>query len=300
MIYDVSGNGLTSVYSVNSSPLSAAYDVNGVKIWSANPVLKVMTYNCGQWLSGSGTGTSTEDQNAVNHRALLQDIMTAQDPDLLCVQEYWDVIGNTDVKDLLAQYMPYYQEVNGETAYYGHAVFSKYPITNFVTSALTSPLDFETVAESSNTGRYLDKCTITVDSIAITVFNTHLATSSQESLKVAQAELICDYLSNYNRFILCGDFNTVCKSTNDEEYTTIMKQFIDDGYHSANCSEQHGFIDTWTDSTDGTGTWYPCDQIITSGNITITDVTIDLTKLDYLDGVNTIDHVPLVATLVIQ
>lgn len=222
--------------------------------------------------------------------------MTAQDPDILCIQEYWDVIGSVDVKDLLTSYMPYYQEVNGEIAYYGHAIFSKYPITNFMTSALSSPLDFKTVSQSTNVGRFVDRCTITVEGIGITVFNTHLATSSQESTKVAQSVLICNMLSSYNRFILCGDFNTVCKSVNDEEYTTIMKQFVDAGYHVANCSNQHGFTDTWTEGSTADGTWYPCDHVITSKNILIDDVYIDTTKLT--DGLSeTIDHVPFIAEL---
>lgn len=297
MIYDVNGNILASAYSVNGSPLSVAYDIDGNVIFMSDAKeIKVMSYNCGQWLTGGGTGTSTENTNAVNHRALLQSIMTAQDPDILCIQEYWDVIGSVTVKDLLTTYMPYYQEVNGKTAYYGHAIFSKYPITDFMTSALSSPLDFKTVNQSSNVGRFIDRCIITVDGIEITVFNTHLATSNQEETKVAQSELICDYIANYNRFILCGDFNTVCKSTSDTEYTTIMKQFVDAGYHVGNCSNQHGFTDTFTDGSTASGTWYPCDHIITSSNIGIKTVTVDETKLT--DGLNEkIDHLPLIANL---
>lgn len=297
MVYDVNGNGLNSVYSVDGSPLISAYDVEGNPVFISDPIsLKVMSYNCGQWLTGGGAGISTENTKAVNHRTLLQSIMTAQDPDILCVQEYWDVIGSVAVKDLLTTYMPYYQEVNGETAYYGHAIFSKYPITDFMTSALSSPLDFKTVSQSSNVGRFIDRCIITVDGIGITVFSTHLATSSQESTKVAQSELICDYLANYNRFILCGDFNTVCKSTSDTEYTTIMKQFVDAGYHVGNCSNQHGFTDTWTEGSTAEGTWYPCDHIITSRNILIDNVYIDSTKLT--DGLSEkIDHVPFIAEL---
>ena len=130
-VYNVSGASLASAYGVGGTSLPSAYDVDGEAVFSPNPLsIKVMTYNCGQWLTGQGTGTSTEDTSAENHRALLQSIITAQDPDILCIQEYWDVIGSVTVASLLGQYFPYIQEVNGETTYFGHAVCSKYPITS--------------------------------------------------------------------------------------------------------------------------------------------------------------------------
>lgn len=286
-VYDIEGNEVNVVYDLNGNILNQAYDLNGnplIYTPTGTPV-KVMSYNCGQWLTGTGTGTSTENENAVKHRALLNAILSSQNVDILCLQEYWASIGNQTTRSMLENYFEYIEEVNGYTAYYGHAVCSKYPISGFTTISLGN-------------NRYIDKFSVNIDNKTVEVFNCHLATSSQESQKVEQANMVYNIVSAYNRFILCGDFNTVCKSINDEEYTTIMKQFIDAGYHSANCSEQHGFIDTWTDSNVPTGTWYPCDQIITSSNISIESVWTDTTKIT--DDLNEkIDHIPIIALVTI-
>lgn len=286
MIYDKGGNALNFAYSKDGELISSAYDIDGLQIFSAQPIsLRVMSYNCGQWYKGSGSGISTEGTNAVSHRTLLQSIMTAQNPDILCIQEYWDIIGSSAVKDLLTAY-PYYREVNGRTGYWGHAVYSKYPISGFTTTSLGN-------------NRYLDKLTVTVDGRKINVFNCHLDTSSNENAKVAQAKSVFDTVSTYRTFILCGDFNTVCKSVSDTEYSTIMAQFVNAGFHVGNCSSQHGFIDTYTDGSTAEGTWYPCDHIITSRDISINSVYTDTTKLT--DGLSeTIDHLPFVANVTVN
>ena len=126
----------------------------------------------------------------------------------------------------------------------------------------------------------------------------HLETSSYESVKVAQAQELFDLVQTKNTFILAGDFNTVCKSTSDTEYATIMKQFIDAGYNVGNCSEQHGFIDTWTAGSTEIGTWYPCDHIITSADFIMSDVERDTIKIaEAEEQEKAIDHVAFVCTL---
>lgn len=283
MIYDKYGNVLSAIYDKNGQALTTAYDASGNVVFSDEDAvnLKIMSYNCGQWLTGGGTGTSTESQNAINHRNLLLSIMSAQNADVMCVQEYWGSIGGQTVPNILQPYFAYYREVKAYSSYSGHAVFSKYPINSFSTTNLGD-------------NRYLDHFYIEVDGKKIDIFNCHLSTSSNEDLKVAEAETVFNTVRNYDSFILCGDFNTVCKSINDEEYTTIMKQFIDEGFNSANCSEQHGFIDTWTSGKTITGTWYPCDQIITSADIQMLRVSVDTTKLT--DGLSeNIDHLPIIA-----
>ena len=112
---------------------------------------------------------------------------------------------------------------------------------------------------------------------------------------------VFNLVQNEPYFIITGDFNTVCKSVNDTEYTTIMKQFIDAGYHSANCSAQHGFLDTWTAGSTASGTWYPCDHIITSANISMNTVIVDTTKIDVAEQTGqAIDHLPIVAYLTVN
>ncbi len=131
--------------------------------------------------------------------------------------------------------------------------------------------------------------------------NAHLMTSDDEPVKVAQSTEIFNIVKNESYFIITADFNTVCKSTSDEEYTTIMKQFVDAGFNCANCTEQFGFIDTWSSVKTATGgVWYPCDHVITSPNIDIVNVFRDETKFDFADGTKSIDHLPLIADLVIN
>ena len=295
-VYNVSGASLASVYGVGGTSLPSAYDVDGEAVFSPNPLsIKVMTYNCGQWLTGQGTGTSTEDTSAENHRALLQSIITAQDPDILCIQEYWDVIGSVTVTSLLGQYFPYIQEVNGETTYFGHAVCSKYPITNFVTSALSNSPSFEPVGQSTNTGRFIDRCNITIDGRTLTVFNTHFDLST--SARANNTDWLLPLMRAQQNVIACGDYNTACNTVNDPDYGGVIYKFLYNGYHCANCSS-FGFINTWTDSSSDLTTGETCDNIVTSANISIDDVYIDSTKLT--DGLSEkIDHVPLIAELTV-
>ena len=293
-IYNKNGTALTSAYDWEGTSLLAAYNVDGENVFSANPLtLKVMTYNCGQWFTGNGAGSSTENTSAVNHRALLQSIMTAQNPDILCIQEYWDVIGTTAVKDMLTASMPYYQEVNGKTNYFGHAIYSKYPISNFETSALSSTPSFKPVSESTNTNRFIDRCNITIDGKIFTVFNTHFGLDT--SSRANNADWLLSCMTGKSNVIACGDFNTGCLSTTDADYVGVISKFISAGYHVANCGG-FGFIKTWTDSTSTMTDGIPTDNIITSSNIIIESVYVDETKLT--DGLNEkIDHLPLIANL---
>ena len=78
----------------------------------------------------------------------------------------------------------------------------------------------------------------------------------------------------------------------------MIKPFIDAGYNVANCSDQHGFIDTWTNGKDTTGTWYPHDNIITSADFTMSNVRRDTTKItEAAIQDKIIDHVPLICEL---
>lgn len=295
-VYDENGNALTAVYDANGVSLQEAYDEHGNVIFEANPLsIKVMTYNAGQWLTGGGQGTSSEGTYAANHRNLLQTIMTAQNPDILCIQEYWDVIGSVTVRSLLEQYFPYIQEVNGETNYFGHAIASKYPITNFVTARLSSNPTFLPVSESTNTNRFIDRCNITIEGRVFTVFNTHFALT--ESDRSNNANWLLALMKEQTNVITCGDFNTSCHDETDPDYTGVIHKFLFNGFHCANCSE-FGFINTYTDTSDGSANWSPTDNIITSHNINIVDVWTDNTKLT--DSLNEkIDHIPLIAELAV-
>ena len=276
MIYNVNGAQLNTAYDVEGEELEQAYDVNG------NPLIEqiatgfaVMTYNV-QWFSGLNSNQSMQ-QNII-------DTYSA------------NIIG--------------LQELRGSMPDVGTAVLSDYPYIQLGTqtnkTGMASKIQLSNVAsgtfdsQASET-RGWQKAYITVDGKTICWINTHLETSSYESVKVAQAAEVFAMVQNETYFIITGDFNTVCKSVNDTEYTTIMKQFIDAGYNSANCSEQHGFLDTWTSGSTAGGTWYPCDHVITSANISIDNVVVDTTKIDMAaETGQSIDHLPLIAYLTIN
>ena len=287
-IYDGNGNQLNACYDGHGNALQYAYDGEGHLIFTSRETdLKVMTYNIGQWYIGNGSNVPTAKYS--DYYALQRSMLASDDADIVGFQEYYDPFssGHT-VESVIGEYFTNHVN-NAVSGYSAKAIYSN-------GYALSS---YEEVAFVNGTGRNYIKASIIVNGKTVLVINAHLDTSSNESAKVAQARELFEAVANLEYFIIMADFNTVCKSISDEEYTTIMKQFIDAGYHSANCSEQHGFIDTWTDGTSASATWYPCDQIITSANIDMLSVYTDRTKVTDNIG-DVIDHIPLIAELAIN
>ena len=279
-IYDTDGNQLQAAFSKDGSPLANAYDVSGNTVLNDNHIT-VMSYNVQRW-------------EGLNANATIQNVAFGTDnADIIGVQE-WGYneeggrVGGQPVRTFLAA--KGYDEINvGLGVYNKNALVSKLPLSNVTETVFTSG------SES------YQKCYITVAGKNIAWINTHLATSSNESRKVAQAQTVFEAAELEPYVIITGDLNTVCKSVNDTEYTTIMKQFVDAGYNSANCTNQFGFLDTWTDGTSLAATWYPCDHIITSANISINTVIVDTTKIDVAEQTGqAIDHLPIVAYLTVN
>lgn len=275
-VYNVYGQDISNTYDLNGDLLEQAYDINENPLIPTNPnELVVMTYNV-QKFEGLNGNLQMQD-----------DILSEYDPLIIGLQELGTAMpssGNTVLRNY--PYIDLGTQVN-KTGLASKCILNDAVSVNFATQA-------------SETRGY-QKAYFTFNEKTICWINTHLETSSYESVKVAQAREIFNLVQNESYFIITGDFNTVCKSVNDTEYTTIMKQFIDAGYQSANCSLQHGFINTWTDGNSLNSTWYPCDHIITSSNIDIDDVIDDQTKVEVaaLTG-QTIDHIPLIAFLTVN
>ena len=128
---------------------------------------------------------------------------------------------------------------------------------------------------------------------------THLTTEAHNTEKYAQMGELLNLVSTKESFIIMGDFNTIGTNTSHEDYTSGIKMFVDAGYNVANCSDQHGFIGTFSDGTTSSSTFYPIDNIITSADFTMTNVrrdTIKIAKADE-DGTKVIDHVALICDL---
>jgi len=277
-VYDKSGNALTSVYNKNGSALSQAYDIDGEELLTPQPTeLVVMSYNV-QGFSGINSNQTMQEE-----------IIATYTPDIVGLQELG--MASTLPSVGAAAFSDYPYQYLSPAIYNRPAIVSKILLSN-VAGSLFENQDGEQ--------RGYQKSYFTYGGKTICWINTHLATSDNESAKVAQAGELFDLVENETYFIITGDFNTVCKNTSATEYTTIMKQFVDAGYNVANCSEQFGFTDTWTAGNSVSGTWYPCDHIITSANISMDEVIVDTTKIEVASQTGqSIDHLPIVAVLTI-
>lgn len=273
-IYGIDGIQLDSVYEISGNSISQAYDIEGNPLLETQTNIVVMSYNV-QWFTD------------LNSNATMQEsIIDTYKPDIIGFQEFQrDYLSNIPAlaTQLLSSDYPYINMGN-----YGNknAIVAKYQMSNFTTVPHTT---------QTMNGQSYSTASVTIGGKQIFLVVSHLTTSTYEATKVEQAEEIFEALQGHDYFILTGDFNTTCKSVNDTEYTTIMKQFVDAGYNVANCTEQHGFIDTWTGDKTAGGTWYPCDHIITSANIAINTVIADTLKIETSAGQQIIDHLPLIA-----
>lgn len=286
MIYTKDGKTTQNAYDAEGQLLSVAYSKDGAKVY---PALRVMSYNVGQWYVGGGDNVPAAKD--AEYYALQNGMLLRDDPDILCIQEYWKVISKTGrtAKSMLEQYFPYIHEQGGDSGYFGRCVCSKYPITDYTVRLYTGESD-----------RYFDSCTVTVHGTPITVVNTHLGLT-QAARDAEIAELIA-FLKAQKRFLCCGDFNTVIvyddpasATPTSQEYIDNVKPFIDEGFHSANFTE-FGFL--CTQVKNGGARKLCLDTCYTSANIEITAAYTDNTKLN--DGIaDEVDHLPILAEVII-
>lgn len=286
MIYDKSGNQLHAIYNKSGQPLNMAYAKDGMQIFPDGPItLKVMTYNVGGWYDGRGTNVPADKKSL--YYALQTGMIEENDPDVLVIQEYLANFSadGTSALTMLQNLFPYVH-VKTSGTYFGRAICSKYPITNYVERTYT--------AESS---RYFDSCTITVNGIPITFVNTHLGLTQEN--RNSEIQQLIPYLETLNTFIACGDYNAGIKTsdTTDSYYINNVKPFLDAGFRSANYSD-NGFLITASDEPQGTYN-AGLDNMYLSPNITVESLMVDTTKRT--DGLSDIiDHMPLIAEMQIN
>ena len=276
-VYDLNGNEIISVYDVNGNALTQAYDIDANPLLNLDPVdLTIMTYNVQRF---SGLNANETMQN---------EIISTYDADIIGLQE----LGTSTMPDVGTRVLSDYPYIYLGIQTNKSGIASKHVLSNVTANTF--------VNQGGETRGY-QKSYFTVGGRTVCWINAHLATSSNESAKVAQAGELFNMVQNEEYFIITGDFNTGGGYTTDApEYTTIMKQFIDAGYHSANYSNQHGFYKTWINGKTAESSGAATDQIITSANITIDTVILDTIKISYADGTQNIDHIPLVAEVTIS
>lgn len=284
-VYDLHGNTLRPIHDKTGNPLQSAYDINGNSIYSSSPGVDpnftVMSFNP-QWF--------TEVNSQL---AMLQEIFETNNPDVIGFQEYTKTSSLPYVATQALTDYPYKYQ----------SAVSTNPNGIATKTSFDSIQDVRYTYYDDEVWQY-QKAILTFNSKRVAIYNTHLTwrnnSASEEGRRQQAAELFAD-AENEQYSIITGDFNSYCKSIHDTDYINIYKQFVDNGYNLSNCSPRIGFFGTYAGSytteeailADG----WPCDVIITSGNIGIVESYVDFTKLKYKDGYTNMDHMPVVAKL---
>ena len=242
----------------------------------------VMSYNA-QFFRG---------RNA-NHE-MIKELIDKYMPDVIGVTEYINFADNINIHRTLFSEYSYSQLQLDIPA--GNAIYTKRQQSD------GSNVQFSSNNPSGETRGY-NKTHIYIGGVKVALYNTHLeilpTLSDSRTYRAAQASQLLADAETEEYAIIMGDFNTGdCLNTNGLDYIDVIKPFIDAGYHSANCSTQHGFIKTYYSAPnveDSTTAWC-LDQIITTPNIDILAVNVDKSKLAEISNEN-IDHLPVIAYL---
>lgn len=286
-IYSVHGDELLSVYDISGTSLESAFDIGGEIVFTRNFPLKIMQYNVGQWYVGDHDNVPADKDEV--YYALQSGIISQNDPDVLLLEEYtaqFSKAGRTSISMLQSSYPYYHEQTDGTTTTVTQrAIYSKYPISNYVTHKF------------SDSNYYYDTCTITINGIGILFAVTHLHWNNR-TYRAQEVQTILSGISEAPYVIIGGDFNTSdCFSTSGADYIDVVKPFVDAGYNVGNAGD-FGFIDTYSGQSAAPYTFYVLDNIVVSSNIVFESVAADTTKLT--DGLNEkVDHLPLVATVIV-
>lgn len=287
MIYDASGNSLKRVYDKSGNALNTAYDASGNVVYRSDAKrLKIMTYNVGQWYTGTGATVPTEKKS--EYYALHSGIFERHRPDILFLQEYlntWCADGSS-ADELLNPYFDN-RQVTTPQGMIGHAIATNgIPISNYQSHQFTT-----------NKGNYpsFESAEVTIGGKTLTIINTH----NDYTFSYQQQEVtdLLAYLATLDSFILCGDFNIdlSVEETTGQQYINSVKRFLNAGYHVGNCVVD--WVRTYFGGSTATGGKFT-DQVVTSADIEIESIYADETKLTD-EIADKIDHLPLIAELIL-
>jgi len=318
-IYDMHGSEIGTAYGLDGSPLTDVYDVEGNKIKSSN-VIKLMTYNVGQWWAGIGQPAPSESGDSVFNyttsgktiqfekpsglknklRELHRGIFERVKPDVFGIVEYWPYYtadgGSSSANSILSGQSKSEYLYNGG-GYYQRMIGAKLP------------LDLSTVERNvyiPGTANYYDKVYTTIGGKQVALVVTHAPGGDE-----APYENLAEYLLAEEYFICFGDFNR--RPFRIEGGRAGMAEIF---------TEEEGFqlVNGWNGQVLNTCKNYlnhqgepdfqgtPLDNIIVSSNIDILEVGMDETKLSYPElfrmydtstgnYYQQYDHFPLWATL---
>lgn len=285
-VYTINGKSTNTVFGRDGVRLVGAFDIDGNQVLDAEPqTLKVMSYNVGSWTS-FGVNATTENQEF--WYPLQNSIFANERPDLCGIQEYYSAIGNYSVPTMLEQYFRDLFTVNKSSKKAGRAICSVYPMSN------TQEINFQN--QNGEIRSYLIS-DVNIGGKTVKFLTAHLALVT--ATIILQIQELLQAVSNFDYWILTGDFNLPFPSAESSGYQNLVKPFLDAGYHVANGST-FGFIPTFSTKAPGDDSdWRVLDNIMCSANIDITDVYVDTEKLTTLTTQG-IDHLPLIANMVIN
>lgn len=274
------------MYDINGNALTAAYDIHGTALNSVHGIgetFRVMSYNIQRW----------EGNNAL---ASIQDVAFGQGAAIVGIQEWGN--STTTTATIGGKSIPDYLAGKG----YDNLYVSSLDVNHKAVASKIEMADMsETVYSQSYETRSYTKSYFNFAGKRIAFFNTHLDYQVESSIKFLQAQELLNAVAQEESFILMGDLNTTVQSTSENEFIQIVKPFIDAGYNVANGGDPWGLLMTFYNGTtvEGSSQITPPDNIITSADIEIANVYLDTTKLTAGTG-NVIDHIPLIADLLIN
>lgn len=282
-IYSINGTELLECFNQSGSLLSAAYNCDGDPIFPYK--LKVMSYNVGSWTAFGEKATAS---NQETWYALQNGIFQQERVGIAGIQEYYSAIGSYSVPAMLSQYFQYLYAVDWVSTKAGRALASKFQMMN------AHEVNF--VNQSGEQRSYLI-ADVTIGGKTVKFLTAHLALVN--ATIALQIQELLSAVSGFEYWILTGDFNIPFPDAESEGYTTLVKPFLDAGYHVANGSS-FGFIPTFSTKIPGDDSDWRClDNIMCSANIEIIDVYVNTDKLTEHQGYS-IDHLPLIAEMVIN
>ena len=286
IVFDHKGKIIPEVYNSAGVEISSAYTVDGTALPQSGFSLKIMEYNVGQWYNGNHVYVPPEKYES--YRNLQEGMIANADADIAFLCEYsTDFNVGHSAKSMLDEYFPYIIEhtkpyVEGQDiSGWQFAICSKYPLSSF---------EFHKYANNQNP--YYASCKITVNDVPIELVITHLDWDQTE-VRAEETVILLNYLDNFPNFILAGDFNTLASSTATADFQNVIQPMLNKGYQVANANGER-FLPTYNNGWDGY-----LDNIVTSDNMTISNVYVDQTKKnDLID--DKIDHMPLLATITVN
>jgi endonuclease/exonuclease/phosphatase family metal-dependent hydrolase len=295
-VYDIDGNALETVYGIDGEVLAKAYDIDGNEIFPDTPesnTITVMTFNVGSFYTEWHPAPSdTGDVFYLRNKGIFNNSAPIAFAGL---SEWYNQIGTVPARTLMDEFF---------NVYYPN--YTPYPSSanHALTSAFSKPASDVVLVPYQTQGsemRYYQKSYATYGGKRICFILTHLDLNLEK--RSAQFLELMSAVQNEPHFVIVGDFNFTITAVGDAQYNASIKVALDNGYHSA--QNASNLYMTWYsgETVKSSERILPLDNIITSSNITISNVRRDTTKLT--DGICSeygiiIDHLPLIADLTIS